>query len=167
MNKFLVILGLAATALLLNASEPKVGHIVQSDTHKNLASSWEQDLSLDDGSLVFQIMSRVDDPEIVLTMPQMNDSVWINSYTNKHEKIMDNSLIVKTRDGKYQLLVGLFWKGSKESKKMYKALVDAFGKKNVKIIKDLTRHKPFGDDVYEIFKPSNAIKKDKYWGMAG
>lgn len=167
MKKLLTLLGVTVTALVLNASEPRVGHIVQNDIHKNLASSWEQELSMDDGNLAFQIMNKVDDPELILTMPQHNQSVWINPYTNKHEKIMNNSLIIKTSDGKYQLLVGLFYKGSKESKKMYKALVDVFGKKNIKIINDLVYDKSFKKNIYEIFKSKNKIIKEKYWVIAG
>jgi hypothetical protein len=167
MKKLLLLLGVTACALILNASEPKVGYIVQNETHKSLASSWEDELILDDGNAAFQIMEAKEDPEIILSMPQRNESVWINPFTNKYEKIMDSSLIVKTSDGKYRLIVGLFYKDSKESKKMYKALVDAFGKKNVKVINELRYEKAFEKDIYEIFKPENAIKKDEFWGIAG
>ena len=169
MKKLLTLLGVTVTALILNASEPKVGHIVQNDIHKKLVASWveEFNIAFDDKMAAFQIMNAELDPELILTMPQRNESVWINPYTKKHEKIMNHSIILKTSDGKYRLIVGVFLKGSPVSKKMYKALVDAFGKKNVKIINDIQRDVPFSKDGYEIFNPDNEIKKDLYWGIAG
>lgn len=167
MKKILLLLGVTVCALILNASEPKVGHIVQNENQKELASSWDDELSMDDGNLAFQIMEEVENPDLMLSMPQRNEAVWINPFTNEYEKIMNSSLIVKTSNGKYRLIVGLFSKGSISSKKMYKALVDTFGKKNVKIINELRYEKAFKQDIYEIFKPKNAIKKDEFWGIAG
>ena len=159
--------GWVSAKYVKNQNKGSLGYIVQNKRHAITVSDWEQELSLDDGNAAFLINKPLKHAEISLTMPQHNPYEWVNPYTKKYEQIMNNSLIIKSKDGYYHLIVGLFWYGSKDYHEMHKALNDAFGEKNVKKITDLRDYKPFKNDIFDLFKPQNIIKKDKYWGIAG
>lgn len=159
--------GWVSAKYVKNQNEGSLGYIVQNKRHMTTVSDWEQELSLDDGNAAFLINKPLKDTEISFVMFQHNPYEWINPYTKKYEQIMNNSLIIKSKDGYYHLVVGLFYYGSKNYHEMHKALNDAFGKKNVKKIRDLREYKPFKNDIFDLFKPQNMIKKDKYWGFVG
>lgn len=159
--------GWVSAKYVKNEKKGSLGYIVQNKRHASIASDWSEELSLDDGNAAFLINKPLKNPEISLTMPQLNSYEWINPYTKKYEPIMNSSLIIKSKDGYYHLVVGLFYYGSKDYHEMHKALKDAFGKKNVKKIRDLRDYKPFKNDIFELFNPQNKIKKEEYWGIAG
>lgn len=159
--------GWVSAKYLKNANKGSLGYIVQNKIQEDMALNWSTELELDDGNASFLINKPLKHAEISLTMPQQNSYEWINPYTKKYEPIMNNSLILKSEDGYYHLIVGLFYYGSKDYHEMHRALNDAFGKDNVKKIRDLREYKPLKHNIFDLFKPQNIIKKDKYWGIAG